>query len=102
MAFSRTIKTVIALILIGINVYTYCYIPNPYIKCGYPNSVQVNCLKVNTEAGDENYDAITEEKVRYVASLYAKKTLENHPRVEKVRMGADTAFSHKTYYPTDR
>jgi len=101
MAINRTIKVIIMLILLVINISTWCYIPDPYIECGYPNSVRVNCLNVKPKIGDKYYDDITQAKVRYVASIYAEKTLENHPRVEKVWMGADTAFSHKTWITVD-
>ena len=101
MAINRTIKVIIVLILLVINISTWCYIPDPYIECGYPNSVRVNCLNVKPKIDDKYYDDITQAKVRYVASIYAEKTLENHPRVEKVWMGADTAFSHKTWITVD-
>lgn len=101
MAINRTIKVIIVLVLLVINISTWCYIPDPYVECGYPNSVRVNCLNVKPKIDDKYYDDITRAKVRYVASIYAEKTLENHPRVEKVWMGADTAFSHKTWITVD-
>lgn len=97
MAINRAIKAIIVLLLLVINISIYCYIPDPYIKCGYPKSVRINCLNVTPEIYDEYYEDITAERAQYVASTYAMKTLENHPRVEKVRRGADTAFSHKTW-----
>lgn len=101
MAINRTIKVIIVLILLVINISTWCYIPDPYIECGYPNSVRVNCLNVKPKIDDEYYEKIIKKKIRIVTSRYATDILAQHPEVALTQKYVDAGFTHKTFIRTN-
>lgn len=109
MKAKKTIGKILLILFIISTALTALYFNevNPYRKC-WDNANEFyyyyNVLEARAKGPtyyEDCSDDIVEHKVRYVARIFMKEFLESHPKVESVWIGADTAFSHKTYITVD-
>ena len=101
MAINRTIKVIIVLVLLVINISTWCYIPMPHVKCGDSVSDYRNVLVEKPDNNDECYEKIIKKKIRIVTSRYATDILAQHPEVALTQKYVDAGFTHKTFIRTN-